>query len=285
VVFSDVESLLESPACLPESVTRIRRAVLAGRFPLVVCSTRTRAEIESIQRRFGFRHPFVSENGAAVYVPRGYFPFDPPGTRLVGDYHVLEYGRPYRDVVEALDATAQTLRITVVGFHHLPDEAVAQDCRLTVQQAQLAKRREYGEPFRIVSLQPDQRPRLFEGLAARGFGCTAGGRYDYVGAASDEVAGIRVLSQWYSRAFGPIVTVGLGDQVRDTALLQCVQVPVVVKRDDADPPVHLIMKRPAAPAASAGATERWRRGLRQFVRRVVESSPLSAVLDYRAANH
>lgn len=250
IIFSDVELLLKSPDRLPDEIQTARRLATSQDLPLVLCSTRTRAEIEFIQYRFGLRHPFVCENGAAVYVPHGYFGFDLPGGRPAAGYEVIEFGRPYGDVVDALERTARRLGIEVTGFHDASVEDVARDCRLTLQQARLAKLREYGEPFRIVSHHPDQRTRLYRALAAIGFGCAAGGHYEYVGAPIDEVVGIRLLCQWYERAFGPILSIGVGDPVRDTGLLQFVHWPIVSLPEDAEAQAHLIMKRPPAFSAA-----------------------------------
>jgi mannosyl-3-phosphoglycerate phosphatase len=248
IVFADTELLLESLGRLPDEILSVRRLVTDEDVPLVLCSTRTRAEIEHLQNRFGLRHPFVCENGAAVCVPRGYFGFDLPNARNAGGYEVVEFGRPYEDVVQALDQAAARLGIDVEGFHDASSEDVARECRLTLQHAQLAKLREYGEPFRFVSHHPDQRIRLFKALAARGFGCAAGGRYDYVGAATDEVVGIRLLCQWYRRSLGPVLSVGVGDPVRDSGLLGFVHWPIHFGRDTLERSEHLIMKRPP-PAA------------------------------------
>jgi mannosyl-3-phosphoglycerate phosphatase len=271
IVFSDVEALLESPACVSEEVERVRGTVIARHVPVVLCSTRTRAELEFVQRRLGICHPFVCENGAAIYVPRGYFDFDLPNARAASGYQVVEFGRPYRDVVRALREHARRLEIDIVGFDDSSVEDVAHDCHVSLQQARLAKLREYGEPFRIVSRRPDQRTRLFRALAASGFGCAAGGRYEHVGAAADEASAIRLLCEWYGRAYGSVATIGLGDPVRDSGLLQAVEVPVLVRREDAEPPRHLIMKRPAARSPERPARPRaaaWRRVLTQLAGRV-----------------
>ena len=52
------------------------------RIPLILCSSKTRAEIELIQLDLRLRHPFISENGGAIFMPRAYFPFTPEGTRV-----------------------------------------------------------------------------------------------------------------------------------------------------------------------------------------------------------
>jgi mannosyl-3-phosphoglycerate phosphatase len=288
VVFSDVESLIESPARLPEAAAAVRQTVATRAIPLVLCSTRTRAELEHVQCQFDIAAPFICENGAAVYVPDEYFEFPLADARRSSGYHVIEFGRPYADVVAALGGVAKRLGIDVVGFHQLSVEEVARECNWPLQQARLAKLREYGEPFRIVSRQPDQRIRLFRALGAEGFGCAAGGRYDYVGAPIDEVTGMSMLTRWFRRSLGSVVTIGLGDPVRDAGLLEYVQVPLASWRADVDPPEHLIMKRPGkGPEQTAQGPDVWRLALRRLSQRFLRQAdaPTQARLNYHSAHH
>src|SRR6188768_457023 len=47
--------------------------ILRAGIPIVFFSMRTRAELEAIQQELGIRHPFVAEEGGALYVPQHYF--------------------------------------------------------------------------------------------------------------------------------------------------------------------------------------------------------------------
>ncbi|MBI5025340.1 MAG: HAD-IIB family hydrolase [Nitrospirae bacterium] len=43
--------------------------------PLVICSSKTRAEIEYYRKKLGNHHPFISENGGGIFIPKDYFKF------------------------------------------------------------------------------------------------------------------------------------------------------------------------------------------------------------------
>src|ERR1041384_2872102 len=60
---------------------------------LVLCSMKTRAEIEALQRLLEIRSPLVSEGGNAAFIPSGCFPFDVEGSREARGHRVLEFGR------------------------------------------------------------------------------------------------------------------------------------------------------------------------------------------------
>ena len=38
--------------------------------PLILCSSKTKGEIEEYQKKLKVRHPFISENGGAIFIPR-----------------------------------------------------------------------------------------------------------------------------------------------------------------------------------------------------------------------
>jgi mannosyl-3-phosphoglycerate phosphatase len=195
---------------------------LGPEVPLVLCSSRTRAEIEGIQQQLGIRHPFVSESGNAAFIPAGYFDFDVPGACDRAGYQAVEFGWPYAEVVQTLGRTAERQRIEIIGFNDMSVEEVARECHLTLLQARLAKLREYGERFRVLDPSEATRSRLVRALKAARLRCVAGERYDDVGRAVDNGVGVNLLCSLYQRAYGGVLTVGLADPIAHDIVLRAV---------------------------------------------------------------
>src|SRR6185503_17372638 len=84
VVFSDPDQRAVGEAA--RALAALGRAAVS----LVLCSSKTRAEVETIQQALGIHHPFVCESGAATFVPAGYFPFDVPQARDLAGYQAVE---------------------------------------------------------------------------------------------------------------------------------------------------------------------------------------------------
>ena len=141
----------------------------------MLCSSKTRAEIEMLQQDLGVAHPFVSENGGALFLPRRYFPFPISDGRSIAGYQAIEFGLPYYQLVETLHRVTNDLNIPVVGFSDMSTEEVAKDCKLPLMVALLAKLREYDEPFRILDSGLAVRSRLFKALHRAGLHFTRGG--------------------------------------------------------------------------------------------------------------
>jgi len=247
VVFSDVDRIGVDPDAASFAAVPAALAVLARhQVAFVLCSSKTRAELEWIQQALGIRHPFIAENGAAVFVPPGYFPFGVPDTRDVAGYETVEFGSPYGHVVETLHGNAKRLRVEIIGFSDMSVEEVATDCGLPLMQARLAKLREYDEPFRVLDADLRLRKRLIKALLARGLGCTNDGRYEHVGAPVDRGVGVGLLCALYGKAFGAVSTVGLGQTLNDVPMLRRVDAPFVVRTEEVGASLHLVTSVPTA---------------------------------------
>ena len=194
--------------------------------PLVLCSSKTRAEIEPLRAELRNDHPFVSENGGALFVPAGYFPFDIDGAERRGRYDVLRLGDAHRDLVRALAAASHASGVRVRGFTTMTDAEVASATGLTMDQARLAREREFDEPFEV--LDPAGLPLLGAEIERQGKRWTEGGRFHHIVGRSDKAVAVRRLASLYRRALGVVRTVGLGDAPNDAGFLAEVDVPIII---------------------------------------------------------
>ena len=233
VIFSAADSVLRH-ARAPDvfgKAAKVLGPLQQADVPIVLCSGKTRAEIEQIQHELGIDHPFVCERDGAVFIPARYFDFDIPRAREVAGYLAVEFGMPYTDVVDALHHTARRLAIDVVGFNDMSVDDVAADCDLPLPQARLAMLREYGEHFRVLGPCDDARPRLFKALASAGLRCEPGTPYDHVGAPVRDGTGVKFLSSLYERAYGPLLSLGLVDTPADASILPFVDRRILMEDD------------------------------------------------------
>ena len=218
VVFSDVDGVDCARADSFITAANTLKHIGPDEVPLVLCSSKTRAEIEEIQQELGFRHPFVCENGAAAFIPVGYFDFDVPNARDRAGYQAVEFGWPYAEVVQTLDRTASRLGIEILGFSNMSVDEVARECHLTLLQARLAKLREYGERFRVLDSQEPTRSRFARALKAAGLRYVTRQPFDHVGGAVDSGKGVNLLCSLYQRAAGGVLSVGLAGPKTDDIL-------------------------------------------------------------------
>jgi mannosyl-3-phosphoglycerate phosphatase family protein len=232
---------------------RIARAGI----PLVLCSSKTRAEIEALQRRLDLHHPFIAENGGAIVAPLGYFDRIPPGAVLDGGRFVMALGRPYREVVGALREVAAAERVRIVGFSDMTVGDVAAVCGLPLLEAQLAKLREFDEPFRLLEDDPAVRSRFFKALHRRGLKALSGGRFDHVTGDADKGRAVAELRSLIPDRLGPVVMAGLGDGLNDVAMLREVDLPIIVRSDSNGATGRMLRKVPTAHVTESSGPAGW----------------------------
>jgi mannosyl-3-phosphoglycerate phosphatase family protein len=226
--------------------------------PVVLCSSKTRAEIEAIRLRIGIDDPFIPENGGAIVARAGYFARRPPGAVVAHRRFTLELGRPYGEVVAILKDVAAAERVRVIGFSDMTVGEVAEDCGLSPLDAQLAKLRQYDEPFRLPDADQDARHRLVRALRRRGVSVVAGGRYDHaMGDNSDKGRAVTALRAMYGERGDGVVMVGLGDSSNDIPMLRAVEYPVIVRNGTAEAATRLARDVPAATVTQAPGPEGW----------------------------
>ena len=245
LVISDLDGTLLAAATYSyEAAAKALEKMRRMDIPLVLASSKTRAEMEPIRAALGNRGPFIIENGGAVYIPCGLFPFSLPGTSLRGSYYVKEFGTPYEELRAALKDMAHLLGRSMKGFGDMSVEEVSERTGLSHADALLSKQREYDEPFVIDG--PAVYIEEFRHLAeARGLVCTRGGRFLHLLGPTDKGAACSYLIECYShmrpQPGKTLRSIGVGDSVNDLPMLKVVDQPILVQRADGtyDPDVQL----------------------------------------------
>ncbi|HSC56714.1 MAG TPA: HAD-IIB family hydrolase [Nitrospira sp.] len=247
VVFTDLDgTLLDADTYSWAAETPALEALRASRVPLILVSSKTRAEIEPLRRRLQHRDPFIVENGAAVFVPQGLFAFPLERVRTKSPYDVIELGLPYfmlRDVLKQIEDAVET---PLDGFGDLSVDDIMQLTGVSRTDATLAKMREYDEPY-LLEGPPALIEEVCRQIVMRGLRWTKGGRLCHLTGDNDKGEAAELLLRCYRRQqrlryqTNPVESIGIGDSINDAPLLAVVDHPILVQKPDGsfDPDVHL----------------------------------------------
>jgi len=118
--------------------------------------------------------------------------------------------------VATLKVAAREAGCQVLGFHDMSVAEVCLRSRLPVLQAELAKYREYDEPFEILG---HGSYRLLEAIERRGKRWTRGDRFYHVLGHIGKAEAARRLIALYRQAFERVKVVALGDGWNDADFL------------------------------------------------------------------
>jgi mannosyl-3-phosphoglycerate phosphatase len=269
IFFTDLDgTLLDHAHYRWTAARRALEAIQRRDSPLVVVTSKSRAEVLTLLRDLGRRDPFVIENGGAIYVPAGYFPFGVKGARRAGgSWQQVALGTPRRKLVGALGRAARRTGVRVRGFAGMTVGEVAAATGLGLEQARRAVRREFDEPFLILDGGARAWPRLRGAIRRQGFEATRGSRFFHILGPNDKGVAVRHLTQWFRRAWGTGVrTAGLGDSPNDIALLRNVEIPILVARPGGRYDSETLAAVPGIRRAGGVGPKGWDRAVRALLR-------------------
>jgi len=232
VIFTDLDGcLLDSKTYTFGPAQAALRLIKEKKIPLILVSSKTRVEMEEYRRRLKNNHPFVSENGGAVFIPKGYFSFAFSYEREWEEYWVLELGTFYPQIIRALEFIKKETRIRIRGFHDLSEEDLVFLSGLTREEAAWAKKREYDEPFLIEGGEKEIKI-VQEKIRQRGLNYVWGGRFHHILGKNDKGKAAQILKDLYKKEFSSIWTVGVGDSLNDLPMLSAVDHPIFLKGEE-----------------------------------------------------
>lgn len=220
IVFSDLDGTLLALETYSCEEARPAVELLRSRgIPLVLCSSKTRAEIEHHRRELALDAPFIVENGSAVFIPAGQ------------GLSVIELGLPVVEIRRRLAGLRTELGLALRGYADLSLAGIRRLTGLDEEAARRASRREYSETLLEESFTPEALGRLQEALAACGLSGAAGSRFVTVtGHGADKGQATRLLRDLYLRQDPSLISVGLGDGPNDGPMLAEVDLPYLVRK-------------------------------------------------------
>ncbi len=226
VIFSDMDgSLLNSKFEYAEVEPFLQRILSLGA-ALVLASSKTRFELAYYRQQLHIQDPYIAENGSVIIVPKQYFKQEPKFSKQSLEEGLIELGIPYQLIRERLACVKNQTGADIVGFGDLTVEEVAKDTLLPLDLAVLAKKREYSEPFKIVS---GDKAQVLQALWASGVCYVEGGQFLTASGCVDKGDAVSVLRDLYLEQFDTVFTVGVGNGQNDLTMLDVVDKPFFIR--------------------------------------------------------
>jgi mannosyl-3-phosphoglycerate phosphatase len=256
LVVSGIGGCLVDPVTGDYDPARPAVAALASLgVPLVLCSSRPRAEVELVARLFGLGAPMIVENGAALVVPEGHLPHGVPGGRRDRAHLVLQLGPPRQWLREALAEVAAAARVEVRLVADLPPGDRPASGGLAGLPAPAPLRYEYTDPF-LVEGEEDG-AALAREAEARGLRVARGDRSFSIFGGADKGLALRTLLSLYEREGIRPQAVALGTWAADLPMLQAAHRPIVLPGPGGRLEPQLVAGLPEAERAPGGGPEGW----------------------------
>lgn len=212
-----------------ESFEALQKIKEAG-IPLIFTTSKTKAEVEYLQEKVGISEPFIVENGAALFIPEGYQGFDLSFLNHHDDKRVMVFGESYTKVLEFYRLHKE--EFGMVGLSDMSDAKIAHLTGLGQRDVIFTKRRDFTEPFILKDeTKLNELKKLAHSYALK---ITKGGRFYHLMSEFQDkgIAVIRTIEIFEALYQERIRSIALGDSQNDTAMLEHVDIPILIQKYD-----------------------------------------------------
>ncbi|MBL7054149.1 HAD-IIB family hydrolase [Candidatus Woesearchaeota archaeon] len=230
IIFTDLDGTL-----LNHSTYSFKKAMPAlkqikkNKIPLIICTSKTKAEIEYYKKKLKNSHPFISENGGAIFIPKNYFNFDFKYNKKDKNYYIIELGTDYKKLLKTIKKIKDQ-GIKIVNFKNMSLKEISKDANLSLTKAKLAKKRGYDEPFKIIDKKDES--KVIKIIKQNNLRFTRGGRYWHVIGNNNKGKAVNILQVLFKRQFKTIKTYAFGDSKNDFKMLDVVDESYLVQNPD-----------------------------------------------------
>jgi mannosyl-3-phosphoglycerate phosphatase len=237
LIFTDMDgTLLDHHTYSHAAADSLLTSLEAKSIPVIPCTSKTYAELVAIREELNNKHPFIVENGAAIYIPQGYLPDQPEGTTGRGEFWVKSFVAEREHWIGLLNQLPESLKTCFTSFTELGVAGVVQATGLSMSQAELSSQRQYGEPVLWAGTDA-QLQQFTEIMTGAGANILVGGRFVHVSGLADKGKALVWLQEECARQHDTsVVTCALGDSGNDVAMLAAANYPVIIKSPVAGPP-------------------------------------------------
>lgn len=248
VVFTDIDGTLVdiNTAEYGKETDKLIRLIKERNIPLILTSAKTRLEQNKIKEDLGLSDPFIVENGGAIVIPKGYFPDyalrdikypfretqeTKNEARDVNHEIVVELGKPADYIRAKLSDIRKKYGINFRGVADISVEKLSNLALISRDQAKRMAQRNYGET--ILQIQSEDIARFIKYVQEDGMKVIHGGRFFDVTVGTDKGIAVGILKKLFKDKFHNNVTFfGIGDSTNDIPMLNLMDIPILVQRQD-----------------------------------------------------
>lgn len=229
IIFTDLDGtfLNHDNYSFEESKESLKK-IKTQKIPLIFTTSKTKIEVELLQKKVGIVEPFIVENGAALFIPKNYQHFPLDFLTDFEEYKVLIFGKTYKQILNFYDEYKSEFGLR--GFKDMEIKEISKSTGLGIYSATLAKQREFTEPF---IMEDTTKLEKFKKLAATfKIKITQGGRFFHlIGEKQDKGIAVKDTIKLFEKIYNKkINSIALGDGENDIKMLEVVDTPIVIKK-------------------------------------------------------
>ena len=265
LIFTDMDgSLLDHFTYQFDEATQSLETLAKLKIPVIPITSKTQAELEQLREDLNHHHPFIIENGAAVFIPKGYFIEQPLDTLEKEGYWVKEFVESRETWQQLITKIRSRYEGKFITFVEAGVNGIVEMTGLKRDQASKAAQRQYGEPLSWQGNCIDKRDFIRD-LENMGANILEGGRFLHVSGKCDKSLALTWLKNVFQNQLPEqeVTTLALGDSGNDIAMLETSDCAVLIRS-----PVHelpIVERNEGLFITRSTGPKGWSEGVTEFI--------------------
>ena len=216
IIVSDLDgTLLDHHDYSHSAADKALQRLRALNIPVILNTSKTRAELRVIVDELQLGTPYVVENGAAIVLPSD------------GAEQLTALSMPRSDILEILERVQSEHAYPLLSYAGMNIADLVSLTGLSEEQAAQSMQREFSEPL-VWQGDQAQLQEFLDQMRAFGVHCLRGGRFLHLMGDCDKGRAMQhLIRDCYPGEKGPVVA--LGDSDNDIAMLERADIAVVVR--------------------------------------------------------
>jgi mannosyl-3-phosphoglycerate phosphatase len=262
LVFSDLDgTLLDHHDYTFSTAVPALEELRYRHIPLILNSSKTLAEIMSIRTELKNEHPFIVENGAAIYIPQNYF------TEFTQSLNQHMLGIRYEQILAIIHSLRDQQHFKFKGFADFSAQELCLETGLSIGQSNQAKQRAGSEPIKWLDSQQSLN-EFKTAIEQKQLRLVKGGRFIHVMGQNDKATAMFWLKEKYRQKLQQdILLIALGDSENDREMLEDADIAAVV-RSGKGPSLQLSKPKAAVIYTKAQAPAGWLEAMNIIFKRI-----------------
>ncbi len=183
--------------------------------PLIFTSSKTAVEIHNLCTETDSYHPYISENGGLLSIPKNYFSSSNSPTT---EYEHVLIGTSRNDINTILETLHKSYEFT--SFREMTIDEIMACTGLSKDLAIMANQRECTEP--VLWQDSEEHLKQFsKAIQESNLHLVSGGRFHHVMGKHDKATTMLILLEYFEKNInGKVTSIALGDSPNDYKMLQ-----------------------------------------------------------------
>lgn len=229
IIFTDLDgTFLNHTDYKFEESKEALKYILDNNIPLVFTTSKTKTEVEALQKELNIEEPFIVENGAALFIPKGYKKFNFSFLESFDEkYYYIKLGLSYEKILSFFNLVKY--KYNLEGFSTLSNEKLCNLTNLSEKQILLSKKRDFTEPF--ILEKEENLPDIQKKALSCGIKITKGGRFFHmIGEKQDKGLAVKKCIEIFEKVENQkLYSIALGDGTNDIPMFERVDLAIIIK--------------------------------------------------------